>query len=46
MIGKSQWREYIWDTGVTPLICMRNAMGFLTTESRPWLNFSFNEWCY
>ncbi len=35
MIGKGQWWEFGQDTGVTPLVFMRSAMGFvLTTESQ------------
>ncbi len=35
MIDKGQWREFGQDTGVTPLLLMRSAMGFLmTTESQ------------
>ncbi len=35
MIDKGQWREIGQDTGVTPLLFTRNAMGFLmTTESQ------------
>ncbi len=35
MIGKGQWWEFDQDTGVTPLVFMRSAMGFvLTTESQ------------
>ncbi len=35
MIDKGQWREFGQDTGVTPLLFMRSAMGFLmTTESQ------------
>ncbi len=34
MIDKGQWREFGQDTGVTPLLFTRSAMGFLmTTES-------------
>ncbi len=34
MIDKDQWREFGQNTGVTPLLFMRSAMGFLmTTES-------------
>ncbi len=31
MIDKGQWREFGQDTGVTPLLFTRSAMGFLTT---------------
>ncbi len=35
MIDKGQWREFGKDTGVTPLLFTRSAMGFLmTTESQ------------
>ncbi len=35
MIDKGQWREIGQDTGVTPLLFKRSAMGFLmTTESQ------------
>ncbi len=35
MIDKDQWREFGQDTGVTPLLFTRSAMGFLmTTESQ------------
>ncbi len=35
MIDKGQWREFVQDTGVTPLHFTRSAMGFLmTTESQ------------
>ncbi len=35
MIDKGQWGEFGQDTGVTPLLFMRSAMGFLmTTESQ------------
>ncbi len=35
MIDKGQWREFGQDTGVTPLLFTRNALGFLmTTESQ------------
>ncbi len=35
MADKGQWREFGQDTGVTPLLFMRSAMGFLmTTESQ------------
>ncbi len=35
MIDKGQWREIGQDTGVTPLLFTRSAMGFLmTTESQ------------
>ncbi len=35
MIDKGQWWEFNQDTGVTPLLCTRSAMGFLmTTESQ------------
>ncbi len=35
MIDKGQWWEFGQDTGVTPLLFTRSAMGFLmTTESR------------
>ncbi len=34
MIDKGQWWEFGQDTGVTPLLFTRSAMGFLmTTES-------------
>ncbi len=34
MIDKGQWQEFGQDTGVTPLLFTRSAMGFLmTTES-------------
>ncbi len=36
MIDKGQWREIGQDTGVTPLLFTRSAMGFLMTrESGP-----------
>ncbi len=31
MIDKGQWREFGQDTGVTPLLFTRSAMGFLVT---------------
>ncbi len=35
MIDKGQWREFGQDTGVTPLLFTRRAMGiFMTTESQ------------
>ncbi len=35
MIDKDQWREFGQDTGVTPVLFTRIAMGFLmTTESQ------------
>ncbi len=35
MIDKGQWREFGQDTGITPLLFTRSAMGFLmTTESQ------------
>ncbi len=35
MIDKGQWREYGQDTGVTPLLFTRSALGFsMTTESQ------------
>ncbi len=35
MIDKGQWREFVQDTGVTPLLFKISAMGFLmTTESQ------------
>ncbi len=35
MIDKGQWREFVQDTGITPLLFTRSAMGFLmTTESQ------------
>ncbi len=35
MIDKAQWWEFGQDTGVTPLLFTRSAMGFLmTTESQ------------
>ncbi len=35
MIDKGQWWEFVQDTGVTPLLFTRSAMGFLiTTESQ------------
>ncbi len=35
MIDKGQWGEFGQDTGVTPLLFTRSAMGFLmTTESQ------------
>ncbi len=35
MIDKGQWGEFDQDTGVTPLLFTRSAMGFLmTTESQ------------
>ncbi len=35
MIDKGQWWEFGQDTGVTPLLFTRSAMGFLmTTESQ------------
>ncbi len=35
MIDKGQWREFCQDTGVTPLLFTKSAMGFLmTTESQ------------
>ncbi len=35
MIDKGQWREYGQDTGVTPLLYTRSAMGFLMTTKSP-----------
>ncbi len=32
MIDKGQWREFCQDTGVTPLLFTRSAMGFLMTS--------------
>ncbi len=34
MIDKGQWREFGQDTGVTPILFMRSAMGFLMTTER------------
>ncbi len=35
MIDKGQWRQFGQDTGDTPLLFTRSAMGFLmTTESK------------
>ncbi len=35
MVDKGQWRVFGQDTGVTPLLFTRSAMGFLmTTESQ------------
>ncbi len=34
MIDKGQWREFGQDTGVTPLLFARSAMGFLMTTDR------------
>ncbi len=35
MIDKGQWWEFSQDTGVTPLLFTRSAMGFsMTTESQ------------
>ncbi len=35
MFDKGQWGEFGQDTGVTPLLFMRSALGFLmTTESQ------------
>ncbi len=31
MIDEGQWREFDQDTGVTPLLFTRSAMGFLMT---------------
>ncbi len=31
MIGKGQWWEFVQDTGVTPLLFTRSAMGCLMT---------------
>ncbi len=31
MIDKGQWREFGQDTGITPLLFTRGAMGFLMT---------------
>ncbi len=31
MIDKGQWREFGQDTGVTPILFTRSAMGFLMT---------------
>ncbi len=33
MIDKGQWREFGQDTGVTPLLFTRSAMGFLMTTA-------------
>ncbi len=32
MIDKGQWREFGQDTGITPLLFTRSAMGFLMTK--------------
>ncbi len=42
MIDKGQWWEFGQDTGVTPLLFTRSAMGFLNDhrESGPWSNIS------
>ncbi len=37
MIDKGQWREFGQDTGVTPLLFTRSAMGF---------NISSEGWCF
>ncbi len=34
MNDKGQWREFGQDTGVTPLLFTRSAMGFLMTTER------------
>ncbi len=34
MIDKGQWREFGQDTGVTPLLLTRSALGFLMTTER------------
>ncbi len=35
MIDKGQWKEFRLDTGVTPLLFRRSAMGFfMTTEGQ------------
>ncbi len=34
MIDKGQWWEFGQDTGVTPLLFTRSAMGFLMTTSQ------------
>ncbi len=47
MIDKGQWREFGQDTGVTPLLFMRNALGFLmTTEWGPRFNVSSERRCF
>ncbi len=42
MIYKGQWLEFGQDTGVTPLLFTRRAMGFFNDhrESGPWFNVS------
>ncbi len=45
MIDKGQWWEFGQDTGVTPLLLTRSAMGFLmSTESQDLADF-FREVC-
>ncbi len=42
MIDKSQWREFGQDTGVTPLLFTRSAMGFLMTTESQHLGLTFH----
>ncbi len=42
MIDKGQWREFGQDTGVTPLLFTRSAMGFLMTTESQDLGLSFS----
>ncbi len=35
MIEKGHWREFGQDTGVTPLLFTRSAMGFLMNTASP-----------
>ncbi len=42
MIDKGQWREFGQDTGVTPLLFTRSAMGFLMTTESQDLGLTFN----
>ncbi len=48
MIDKGQWKEFGQDTGVTPLLFTRNAMGFFNDhrESGPRFNVSSERWCF
>ncbi len=41
MIDKGQWWEFGQDTGVTPLLFMRSAMGFLMTTETQDLGLTF-----
>ncbi len=44
MIDKGQWREFGQDTGATPLVFTRSAMGFLlTTESQDLVLTSYSK---